>query len=93
MNEPLGGALPALVSAGIAAAFVGGHIIVALPALTLALTAAPRVISHPRALWAKLTRRHQTPALTDDERRIAEAYDDEWQLADRARNRRFPRPG
>jgi hypothetical protein len=92
LNEPLGAALPAAVSVAIAASFLGGHLILALAALTIGLTAVPRVIVHPHALWTKLTRRERTPALTDAELRTAEAYDAKWQMEDRARNQRFGTP-
>lgn len=92
LNEPLGAALPAAVSVAIAVSFLGGHLILGLAALTIGLTALPRVVVHPRALWTKLTHRERTPALTDAELRTAEAYDAEWQIEDRARNQRFPAP-
>jgi hypothetical protein len=82
---PLWTGLPLTHIVGVLVVLVGGHLI--------ALVAgARRVLLHPRRLWTAWRSKPRPPAqarLTQAEQDAADAYDAEWQIEDRSRNKRL----
>jgi hypothetical protein len=82
---PLWAGLPLAIVVGVLVVVIAGHLIAWLFGIR-SLLLHPR---HLREAWSSGRHPACRRALTDDELHAAEAYDAEWQLQDRDRNRRF----
>jgi hypothetical protein len=82
---PLWAGLPLALVVGTLAILVGGHLIALLFGIR-SLLLHPR---HLRQTWRSGRHPANARRLTADELRAAQAYDTEWQLRDRERNRRL----
>jgi hypothetical protein len=82
---PLWAGLPLAIVVGVVVVFIAGHLIAWLFGIR-SLLLHPR---HLREAWSSGRHPASKPSLTEEELRAAEAYDAEWQLQDRERNRRL----